>query len=48
MDSLFELRMKWVGARQVLQYRERKILIDAWDEIRKVGDWSEWKDVPNV
>jgi hypothetical protein len=47
-DALFELRIVMFGPNRQLEYRQREAAIDNWGEIRRVGDWSDWKIVPTV
>lgn len=31
-----------------LEYRARKFVIDNWGDVRRLGDWSDWRAVPSA
>lgn len=46
--SMFELRYVTGGPNRVLEFRTRKVAITNWGDVRHVGEWSEWRPVPEV
>jgi hypothetical protein len=44
------IELRWVtgGPNRILEYRTRPIIIDAWNDVRGIKGWSDWKVVPQI